>query len=373
MNALNSKKIFLIRYFFLFTMVPYFLIRPVTVYFFEYGPHSEPPSFEVMRAVLLFPLTCLMFFYFGYFYSKRNKNYSNSLIIFKPNKFYFIILYGLSLTFAAIFFYQLLSYFNQEIYESRAERGSGLYITQAWVVITAFFQVLLMSSFWFSLKYNIRHLKILTFTSLFLFIILEIFLLSSRRELLVIILFVSFVSFSHYEKFKLKYVLGILAFILVSFLVIGYSRQGDILSWTDAASLILTTNEFAAVGEGFVVVMEEFSIVQAYRLGDTYIASLLQFIPRAIWESKPVSIAHYYGVATSLYLEAFINFSFLGAFVFIPLGAIFSKLIEKNNLLSYVIVAYSLDFWRGDSGVIIFYFSIFLFFYLFLFKAIRVK
>ncbi len=354
-------------------MVPYFIIRPITMYFFEYGLHVEPPSFEVMRAVVLFPLTCLVFFYFGYFYSKKNENYLDSRLNYKPNKLYFVALYAILLIFSVIILDQLLSYFDQDIYKSREVRGSGIYITQAWVMLTAFFQIFLMSSFWISIKYNVTYLKIISISSFLLFGMFEIFLLSSRREVLVLILFMSFVFYAHSNKVNLKHILILLASILVLFLAIGYIRQGDSLSLYEAIKIILTTNEFAAIGEGFVVVVEELSINQDFRLGETYISSLLQFIPRAIWESKPVSIAHTYGVATSLYLEAFINFSYLGVFVFIPLGVFFSKIIEKNNLLSYLVVAFSLDFWRGDSGVVVFYFSIFLFFYFSMFNITKVK
>ncbi len=138
-------------------MVPYFIIRPITMYFFEYGLHVEPPSFEVMRAVVLFPLTCLVFFYFGYFYSKKNENYLDSRLNYKPNKLYFVALYAILLIFSVIILDQLLSYFDQDIYKSREVRGSGIYITQAWVMLTAFFQIFLMSSFWISIKYNVTY------------------------------------------------------------------------------------------------------------------------------------------------------------------------------------------------------------------------
>lgn len=192
------------------------------------------------------------------------------------------------------------------------------------------------------------------------------------------------------KKRWLKYfiIVTLIVLLLVPFLIyMEFWRNKEAINLTsiNIVDHLLSSLNFDTI-DNYLVILQEYS-PSDYMWGETLIAPLVTFVPRNIWESKPMGLGtifveDYYGVTTGFSVgiyflgEFFANFGYLGLIVIPPLISLviyaydYYFKISKNmtsKVLLIIIFNSTLGIVRGDfmsAGSNVVYFYLFYFFLL---------
>ena len=235
--------------------------------------------------------------------------------------------------------------------------------TQLWVVsmfvVNGLVMYMLMG--WRQLTRNARVILVVSVTA---FILLQLFL-GSRRDFLPMFIFLAgVIATRRHAIIRLRTIL--LGFFLFAALTIfGIIRQviaSPVILTSDPVSVLVTQNEFVTPIQTLIFYVAK---ARPLRLGWTYITAPLLFIPRAIWPEKPESLSLQFmrqafgtvgmmGYAYTPVTEAYLNFGWIGPFIFFSvLSVLMVKLVKNADAypgLYFICFAMIVDFNRGDVG-----------------------
>lgn len=365
---ISNKKIVLLKiYFFLIFWLIYFNIIPFFVV-------------EEFRDILAFNYSILfiLLFSLGFFISLYNSNINPELKIDLFNSYKLFYLYVVILIFSIAFhnlFTPLFAIISGHLVITRLELNKKY---------QAFF--------------------ILTISSIYLF---------DQFTRMFILMFYLYIFMYYYLKSKKFYIYNIIIiaiasqFLLIVMLFRRVYGEVNINQILDHISLIegeaflkLIDNYF--VYEAYLKVLNHFPKYQDYLYGITYLKPIIFWIPRTIWDDKPLGLSHLivpmiygnsrgleYSTGFTLTGEAYINFGFIGVIfgsiiLGYALGFVSKKMISTKNeytfIISLTILIYFPHIARG--GIIditllflIIFYIIFLFFYKtkYLYKNIMIR
>jgi len=226
-----------------------------------------------------------------------------------------------------------------------------------------------------------------------LLIMLTVIIIEGNRGVLLLIIpFLYLIyRFKKIEKKPwLKYfiIVALIILLLVPFLIyMGAWRNKEAINLT---SITIVDSLFSGLTfdtiDNYLVILQEYS-PSDYMWGETLIGPLVTFIPRNIWESKPMGLGRifvedYYGGSTGFSVgiyflgEFFANFGYLGLIIIPPLISLviyaydYYFKISKNmtsKVLLIIIFNSTLGIVRGDfmsAGSNVVYFYLFYFFLL---------
>jgi len=226
----------------------------------------------------------------------------------------------------------------------------------------------------------------------FLIMLTVVIIEGNRGVLLLIIPFLYLVyRLKKIEKKPwLKYfiIVALIVLLSVPFLILmGFWRNREAINVTDIniVASLFSGLTFDTI-DNYLVILQEYSSTD-YMWGETLIGPLVTFIPRNIWESKPMGLGrifvedHYGGApgfSVGIYFlgEFFANFGYLGLIVIPPLISLviyaydYYFKISKNmtsKVLLIIIFNSTLGIVRGDfmsAGSNVVYFYLFYFFLL---------
>lgn len=245
-------------------------------------------------------------------------------------------------------------------------------ITQSWIVLGY-----LLIGIYLYVIYNYKNISsILLVLFLIVFIAFAFSQLSvgSRRDFLPIIIaafwMYSYRNESRVTLFKL-FLLTILVFI---FLIFSSMRLG--LGSMEAIVLdALQSNEFVYPFYTLSLTVEKGSVEYLYGFS-FLLLPVLFFIPRGLYEEKPISLANMFvnehigeggmGYAYTLVTESYMNFYYFGPFIFFVLCGFFIKKFSIYNDRRVIFILYSMipDICRGEFSSLTYQFFFFSFFLL---------
>jgi hypothetical protein len=245
-------------------------------------------------------------------------------------------------------------------------RNIDLIMTQLWVVTIFFVNGGFIYFLW---KYS--SLRASAKVALWVFLItysgLMLLALSVRRDILPLLLFGLAVSASR-KKMRLNasYVF-ILVGTFILFLIFGVVREIPKDAPIDLQVqmvMLISNNEFSIPIQKTIPYIENEGWMPKF--GWTYVYWPLMFIPRAIFENKPVSLAWSVENDTGVNIaaaytpvtEAFVNFKWMGPFVVMVLLSFFMsyliRYIERFSLLYFLCFAFIVDFNRGEFALTVY-------------------
>jgi hypothetical protein len=346
----------------------YFFLFPIGSYIYGTGGVIEAIPSALGRGVYYLYLAATVIVYI--FFILRNKcavgpkqATSQQIVrqyIKRSNKIVsglsILLFLGISLT----YYFLMTESIDYSLLFNRSNRTEGVFVTQQWVIYVYFIQSLAFVS--------IYYLEELSNSELFLFAVLtasfcvfEIFILGARRYSVAIVLFYI------YRKGYFEYLFGtkfgaLLIFgAVLSGIGFGVVREflfHDILlgeSDSDyAIFLAITSNEFTEIGTGIARAVNFSMDLDNLKLGSTFINIFYFFIPRFIFEDKPLSLTYQLDIPVSIYSEFFVNFHLAGLFFIIVFAYLIGRLSRKSpsGYLSCVLAAYSFDFIRAEIATI---------------------
>ena len=261
---------------------------------------------------------------------------------------------------------------------NRQNRNEGFFVTQAWVIFVYFIQSILFVSI-----YNYKCLSkfeiILSALIFIMFSFLEVAGIGARRYTVAIIIFYLYRSGILY--YLIFYKIGRLLLILsiIAMIFFGSTREyifheatGGILQ-RDISELMISSNEFTEIGGGIAKSVAEFQSIDNLRIGATLLNIPLYFIPRAIFDDKPLSLTNQYEIPISIFSELFINFHILSLFFIILISFLVYRVSIKGsaNYFSCLFAAYALDFIRADFASIFYCMTFSIFFYCLMTRLIK--
>lgn len=252
------------------------------------------------------------------------------------------------------------------VYFNRENRNNGIFVTQEWVVSIIFIQSTLFISifFWESLDKIEKIMAIATFVLLF---VIEIFGLGARRYTMAVVIFYIYKSgilrclfYSIYGWFLILFSLFV-ALFFGSFRELVFHSATDNLDWEKLIELMTTSNEFTEIGGGIVKIINLTYDMSQLQLGLTFLNAPIYFIPRSIFDTKPLSLTYQYDIPISIYSELFLNFHLMSAVLILFLSYLIKRISKygEQKIYSCVAAAYMLDFLRGDFATISYSLTIF--------------
>jgi hypothetical protein len=235
--------------------------------------------------------------------------------------------------------------------------------TQTWVVSMFVVNGLAIYMFagWTQLS---RQARMVLVVSVSAFIVLQLFLGNRRDFLPMFIFFAGVVATRRHAVIRLKTVL-ISAIAFAGLTILGVLRQviaSPMLLLSDPVTLLVTQNEFVSPIQ---TLMHYVVKTRPLRFGWTYFSAPSLFIPRALWPEKPESLSLQFmrdafgttgmmGYAYTPVTEAYINFGWVGPFIFFALLSLgMAKLVKYADIrpvLYFICFALIVDFNRGDVG-----------------------
>ncbi len=235
--------------------------------------------------------------------------------------------------------------------------------TQVWVVSMFVMNGLVMYGFigWNQLT---RQTKIVLVLSVTAFVLLQISF-GNRRDFLPMFVFLAgVIAARRHAVIRFWTILvGILAFAGLT--ILGIFRQviaAPVLLASDPMTILVTQSEFVSPIQTLIYYVAK---PHPLRLGWTYIAAPLLFIPRAFWPGKPESLSLQFmrdafgstemmGYAYTPVTEAVLNFGVVGPAIFFGvLSILLVKLVKDADLrpgLYFLCFSVVVDFNRGDVG-----------------------
>ncbi|MEJ8591103.1 oligosaccharide repeat unit polymerase [Riemerella anatipestifer] len=298
--------------------------------------------------------------------SSKRRGYNNLLTILLT----ILILYK------SYFFYSVNMFFNiSGLQKSRYELFDN--VSQADVVIGLLISGIFLYFIYFHQQLSIRNRGIVIFLLLY-YVLLQLGA-GNRRDFMPMLLGMGWL-FVNYKKIKFNFVWLVLSLLGITFFNYLGTIRASLLSddvKSDAMVSTMTSNEFVYP---FFTLNEEVSQYirndnYDFKYGETIITyPIIMFIPRAIYEDKPRSLAAQFvvdkygrrgqmGYAYTPVSEFFINFGVLGPFFcYFIIGYFIARIQKKRNqILNFVFFTMILDFCRGEMGT---------FFYQFVFIAL---
>ncbi|MDB2559777.1 hypothetical protein N9X49_01640 [Amylibacter sp.] len=140
---------------------------------------------------------------------------------------------------------------------------------------------------------------------------------------------------------KLLLVLIILYFLGSFTKTLSTSKFDDysLLFWWDVY-IRLITMDFLDSYDNLIKIVDYFPRYVEHTMGSSFLAGILTFVPRVIWELKPISFGWLIGsawhpdikglsLAPSLYGELYGNFGFFGGIIGFHLFGMFASLIDR--------------------------------------------
>lgn len=261
---------------------------------------------------------------------------------------------------------------------NRQNRNEGIFTNQFWIVFVFFVQSLLFISI-----YHIKSLtdfqKLLSIIIFLMFSFLEIAGIGARRYTAAIVVFYLYRSgilyFLTITKIgKLFLIVAIIAMIFLGTVreFIFHEATGGVLN-QDILGLMVSSNEFTEIGRGIVKSVELSQSLDDLKMGATLLKIPLYFIPRAIFETKPLSLSNQYDINISIFSELFINFHIFSLYFIGLLAFIVYRISRKgvDNYFGCLFAAYALDFIRADFAGIFYCIIFSIIFYYFMTRAIK--
>lgn len=237
----------------------------------------------------------------------------------------------------------------------------GNMFDQIWVVL-----IFILSGIFMYLIAHYSHLS--TFSKVNLYFYSAIFLMfmlmiGDRRDFLPILIFILAVRATHLNlMLGLKQILW-LFLIFIGFLSVGYLRNLSNISEINPLIEILKSNEFIFPIQTLIYYVN--SDVWSLHFGESYLRAPMYFIPRALWDGKPISLGmeflidyvgttNWQGYAYTPITEAYVNFFWYGPpIVMFFLGLLMNRIVanwQKYSAIYFICLAYVLDFNRGEFG-----------------------
>lgn len=235
--------------------------------------------------------------------------------------------------------------------------------TQAWVVsmfvVNGFVMYMLVG--WPQLRHKARVILVVSITA---FILLQLSL-GNRRDFLPMFIFLAGIVATRRHAIVRFGTIVLAAVAFIGLTLLGLLRQViafPALLSANPIQLLVTQNEFVSPIQTLM-----FYVIKnrPLRLGFTYVAAPGLFIPRAWWPEKPESLSLQFmrdafgtvnvmGYAYTPVTEAFVNFGWVGPFIFYAVLSIaLVKLVKHADAhpgFYFICFSMVVDFNRGDVG-----------------------
>jgi hypothetical protein len=275
-------------------------------------------------------------------------------------KFYFKIAVGL---FIAIFLFFINKIgVNLDTFFSRLNREGEDFINQSWVVFIIAAQAIIFTGIFLFEKLS-KVDKRLLYLLIFIFIFFEVFLFAGRRNSLAIVLFILYKKglinrlFSSYKGvafFLFTIVFGLL-FGVVREIIINPLIIVNGYDFNSITKLSLYANEFNEISRSLFNLIDRMQILNL-EFGSTYLDSITIFIPRTLYQLKPISFVFRFDVAASPISEGYINFGILGFIPILILLTILRNVFKSSDksFLSCVLIGYSFDIFRSNLSTLVY-------------------
>ena len=202
---------------------------------------------------------------------------------------------------------------------------------------------------------------------LFIFIILfDVAIIGARRtSVFLIIVFLGSV-FLTYSKLKKKFLLLLISSLGIFFILFGGIREMILLNKQiddfSIVDFVSKSNEFELVTKATDAHVE-YAHINGFFYGESLIKWPLFFIPRSIWNDKPVSLGRRTGIFTNFFGELYLNFGLLSLlfiffFFFVIFGFMNGHKIYSLILFSFVIEAFRTSFSEFIFSLLILFFFV---------------
>lgn len=346
----------------------YFFLFPIGSYIYGTSGVIEAIPSALGRGVYYVYLTSTVIIYIFFIllnkYVVEPKKATKQLIVRQYIKRSNKIVSGLSvLQFLGIsltYYILMTEAIDYSLLFNRANRTEGVFITQQWVIYVYFIQSLAFVSIYYLEKLSNSELFLFAVLTVS-FIVLEVFFLGARRYSVALVLFYVYRKGYFEYLFGTKFGALLISGAFLSGIGFGVVREflfHDILlhelNSDYAIFLAITSNEFTEIGTGIARTVNYSMDLDNLKLGSTFINIFYFFIPRLIFEDKPLSLTYQLDIPISIYSEFFVNFHLAGLFFVIVFAYLISRLCRKAPLGYYscVLAAYSFDFIRAEIATI---------------------
>ena len=251
-----------------------------------------------------------------------------------------------------------VSFFNHR------NRENGFFNSMTNVILDLFVKSVIIFIFYHWNNLTKRQKK--TIFILFIFIILfDVAIIGARRtSIFLIIVFLGSV-FLTYSKLKKKFLLLLISSLGIFFILFGgiremilLNRQIDDFSIVDFVS---KSNEFELVTKSTDDYIE-YAHRNDFFYGESLIKWPLFFIPRSIWNDKPVSLGRKTGIFTNFFGEAYLNFGILSPFFIFFFFFIILTFMNNNKIYSLILFSFVVEAFRTSFSEFIFSLIIIFFF-----------
>lgn len=235
--------------------------------------------------------------------------------------------------------------------------------TQTWVVsmfvVNGF--VMYMMAGWGQLSRKARVILVVSVTA---FILLQLSL-GNRRDFMPMLIFLAGVVATRRHAVVRAGTVALAGVAFTVLTILGVLRQvieNPMLLASNLSDLLVTQNEFVSPIQTLIYYVQK---GRPLRLGWTYISAPSLLIPRIFWPEKPESLSLQFmrdafgtigmmGYAYTPVTEAFINFGWVGPFIFFAVLSIAITKLVKHAVAypGFYFICFSLvvDFNRGDVG-----------------------
>ena len=223
---------------------------------------------------------------------------------------------------------------------------------------------------------NLTKRQKITIFILFIFIILfDVAIIGARRT--TVFLLIAFIGsvFLTYSKLKKKLMLMLISFMGIFFILFGGIRQMILLNKEiddfSIVDYVSESNEFELVTkatDGYV----KYADRNGFFYGESLMKWPLFFIPRSIWNDKPVSLGRKTGIFTNFFGEAYLNFGILSPFFIFLFFFIILIFINTNKINSLILFSFLPEVFRTSFSEYIFTLII-LFYFIWILKKISLS
>ena len=366
----HSFSLLIIHYLFI---IIFFVIAPMIQISFGKFPWNTNLSYYEIITIQFFIILWIVFYNIGTFFGKKKKNNNtanlnnNSLNSFNNIKLFFLTLLSII---SAVIIVKNVGFYNLFSRSSSSLTFDGAYSKMTTLIISNFTRITIL----FSLVASYINYKNCKKGLLFLIINAFLLLLTSfptglSRNTAGIIYMGLFAVFYFCDFNKIKDNIKYIALFLVAFIIlfpaINVFRNKQISEVNLKDTFILTINNisnnyisgdydaFAMIGN-----VKKYVNINGSSYGKQFVGNLLFFVPRNIWQSKPVGSGslvfsdfgyQFTNVSCPLIAEWYINFGLFGIiFGGILFGFICSSIDKKywlimndeKNKLSYTALIY---------------------------------
>ena len=235
----------------------------------------------------------------------------------------------------------------------------GEMFDQLWVVL-----IFILSGIFMYFIALYRYLSTFSRVNLYIYssaFMMFMLMIGDRRDFLPIILFGLAIRATQLDlKLGPKQILW-LCFIFIAFLSIGFLRNWENVADIHPFKEIFKSNEFIFPIQTLIYYVN--SDNWTLHFGESYLRAPIYFIPRALWDGKPISLAiqflidyvgtaNWQGYAYTPVTEAYVNFFWFGPlFIMFLLGLLMNSMVKnwkKYPAIYFICLAYALDFNRGE-------------------------